>query len=122
MSLLRRIHREEEVNKILGSKKSTLLSLLFKNINNVYFNAIFGFLWLNLSPRIRQAYSQFASAETLPQIPSAVTLPFFMASAEMIIGLRTQLLPKANAGKSRWTLMLYLSLLYSFGLAQPPLS
>lgn len=31
--LLRRIHREEEVNKILGLKKPTLLSL-FENINN----------------------------------------------------------------------------------------
>ena len=30
--LLRRIHREEEVNKILGLKKPTLLSL-FENIN-----------------------------------------------------------------------------------------
>ena len=67
--LLRRIHREEEVNKILGLKNPTPRSLN-DNINNTQC-----FVWLNLSPRIRQAYAQFASGETLPQIP-AVTLPF----------------------------------------------
>ena len=117
--LLRRIHREEEVNKILGLKKPTLLSL-FENINNTQ-----RFLWLNLSylsPRIRQAYGQFASGETLPQIP-AVTLPFFpffIARVQMIIGLRTQLLSKANAWNSCWRYLWcfnYFTLLYSFGLA-----